>query len=88
MPDDASPEPTPDCGVALRELYGFLDGELTAARVSVIRSHLDHCGGCLEAFDFEAELRAAVATCCRGDAVPEGLRSKVLAAIEEGDGHP
>ncbi len=83
MPEDLSPQP--DCGVALRELYGFLDGELTAAKAGIIRSHLDHCGGCLEAFDFEAELRVAVATCCRGDAVPDTLRMKVLAAIEQGD---
>jgi mycothiol system anti-sigma-R factor len=65
-----------DCEQALRTLYYFLDGELTPARRLAIQRHLDECSPCLEAFDFEAELKLVVARCCR-DQVPEGLRQRV-----------
>jgi anti-sigma factor (TIGR02949 family) len=70
-----------DCGAALRQLYWFLDGELTAERRTDIRTHLDRCACCLEAFDFEAELRVVVSTCCRSDEVPEDLRGRVVQAL-------
>jgi anti-sigma factor (TIGR02949 family) len=73
-------DPT-DCGEALRELYVFLDGELTPDRRTMIRTHLDRCACCLEAFDFEAELRVVVSTCCRRDQVPEHLRIRVVQAL-------
>jgi anti-sigma factor (TIGR02949 family) len=73
-------DPT-DCGEALRQLYVFLDGELTSDRRTAIRTHLDRCACCLEAFDFEAELRVVVSTCCRGDEVPEHLRARVVQAL-------
>jgi mycothiol system anti-sigma-R factor len=78
-PEDASAE----CGDALRRLHEFLDGELTGERRSLIRDHLDACACCLEAFGFEAELRVVISTCCRDDEVPERLRQRVLAALEE-----
>jgi anti-sigma factor (TIGR02949 family) len=78
VPDRHDPS---DCGEALRQLYVFLDGELTPDRRTVIRTHLDRCACCLEAFDFEAELRVVVSTCCRGDEVPEQLRMRVVEAI-------
>ncbi|HZD65890.1 MAG TPA: mycothiol system anti-sigma-R factor [Acidimicrobiales bacterium] len=69
-----------DCGEAIHRLYHFLDGELTPERRSEIRRHLDACEPCLEAFDFELELRQVIATRCR-DRVPEHLRSRIAAAI-------
>lgn len=70
-----------DCVAALQELYVFLDGELTVERRTVIRGHLDHCTNCLEAFDFEAELRTVVAVRCQADSVPETLRQRVAEAL-------
>jgi mycothiol system anti-sigma-R factor len=64
------------CADALEELYVYLDGELTDAKRSTIRHHLDDCNPCFEAFDFEAELRIVIATRCR-DEVPEGLRTRI-----------
>jgi len=52
-----------DCDEALRTLYYFLDGELTPARRQAIQRHLNECSPCLEAFDFEAELKLVVARC-------------------------
>lgn len=69
-----------DCGEAIEKLYTFLDGELTEQRRVDIRRHLDDCSPCLEAFDFEAELRIMISVRCRDD-VPESLRLRVAAAI-------
>lgn len=73
-----------DCNDTLRELYEFLDGELTDADRSHIQQHLDDCSPCLAAFDFEAELRIVVRNRCV-DTVPEGLKDRIARAIE-GDG--
>jgi mycothiol system anti-sigma-R factor len=86
--DRHSHEPSVDdlvggtCQEALETLYNFLDGELTAERRVAIQHHLDQCAPCLQAFDFEAELKLVIARCCR-DQVPEGLRHKIEAVLAE-----
>jgi mycothiol system anti-sigma-R factor len=76
-----------DCEQALRTLYYFLDGELTQARRQAIQRHLDECSPCLEAFDFEAELKLVVARCCR-DQVPEGLRQRIADVLARASESP
>lgn len=80
----ASPtDPTSsECKEALETLYYFLDGELTDDRRRDIQHHLDECSPCLEAFDFEAELKAVIARHCR-DRVPDHLRMRVVMALAE-----
>jgi mycothiol system anti-sigma-R factor len=80
-----------DCEQAVRELYSYLDGELTEVRREEIRVHLDWCGPCGGAAEFEAELRRVIASRCK-DRVPESLIERVAAAIEaesrqHDDGH-
>ncbi len=70
------------CEEALHELYHFLDGELDDAKRVEIKRHLDACLPCLEAFDFEAELRTVVAQRCR-ERVPDSLRLRIAAALDE-----
>lgn len=70
-----------DCNNILRELYQYLDGELTDADRASIQHHLDDCSPCLEAFDFEAELRLVVRSRCM-EQVPEALRQRIARAIE------
>ena len=72
----------PDCEEALDRLYHFLDGELTEERRVEIRRHLDDCAPCLDAFDFEAELKAVIAKKCR-EQVPDQLRQRVADALHE-----
>lgn len=77
-------EPNPDhahCADAVERLYVFLDGELDELRMADVKKHLDECLPCLEAFDFEAELRQLLARKCRDD-VPESLRARIVAAIQ------
>ncbi len=74
-----------DCSAALRELYVFLDGELTPERRQLIRYHLDECGHCGSTAVFEAELRHVISARCRRDPVPESLRAKVAQLIADLD---
>jgi mycothiol system anti-sigma-R factor len=77
-----------DCEEAVHTLYHFLDGELTAERKAHIQRHLQECSPCLDAFDFEAELKLLVARKCR-DQVPEELRIRIAAIIaKERDRRP
>ena len=85
MDDGASrPDTSADCGEALQELYSFLDGALTPERRRSIGAHLDDCHDCLEAFDFEAELKQVIAQRCR-DEVPPDLRARIASALEHPD---
>jgi mycothiol system anti-sigma-R factor len=71
-----------DCAESLKELYSFLDGELTIERRTHIQSHLDDCLQCYEAFDFEAELRIVISARCKEE-VPEDLRNRVADALRQ-----
>jgi mycothiol system anti-sigma-R factor len=71
-----------NCEEAVHELYTYLDGELTETRREEIRIHLDYCGPCGGAAEFEAELRRVIANRCK-DRVPESLLRRVAEAIEE-----
>jgi mycothiol system anti-sigma-R factor len=70
-----------DCVEAVHELYTYLDGELTEVRREEIRIHLDWCGPCGGAAQFEAELRKVIANRCK-DRVPPSLIERVAAALQ------
>ena len=69
-----------DCQEAVRQLYVYLDGELTEERRLKIAMHLDDCGPCADAAGFEADLRAVVSSRCK-DRVPDSLIARVASAI-------
>lgn len=73
-----------NCDDALNELYTFLDGELTSAKRGLIQQHLDDCTPCIEAYDFESELRHVISQKCR-DTVPDDLRQRIADAIGNPD---
>jgi len=70
-----------DCEGAVRQLYSYLDGELTEQRRVQIAQHLDLCAPCAGAAVFEAELRVVIASRCK-DRVPESLVRRVAESIE------
>ncbi len=74
-----------DCSETLRELYQYIDGELTDSDRQHIQAHLDDCSPCLAAFDFEAELRLVVRHRCI-EQVPESLRERIARAITDDAG--
>jgi anti-sigma factor (TIGR02949 family) len=74
--------PPVDCGAAIRQLWDYLDGELTAERMEGIRRHLESCDACLPHADFARRfldelhgLRPAERQ------APDEVRAKVRAAL-------
>lgn len=82
MPEPNDDGETAGCQEAVERLYHYLDGELTAERRLVIQRHLDECHDCIEAYEFEAELRIAVSRGCR-EQVPAELMARVAIAISQ-----
>jgi len=70
------------CDDAVAELYRYLDDELSDTERSSIEAHLRECSPCLEAFDFEAELKRVVAAGAH-QPCPEALKAKIRALLSE-----
>lgn len=83
MTDHSDDHEILDCEAALAEVYTFLDDELTVETRTAIVAHLESCGPCFEAFDFEAELRTVISTRARSDEVPEQLRIRIVERLVE-----
>ena len=78
-----------DCNETIRELDAFLDDELSDEARGYIRGHLDGCMDCLQAFDFQAELKAAIRRKCSNDELPPNLLRRIEQCFDEdfdGDG--
>jgi mycothiol system anti-sigma-R factor len=73
-----------DCSETIERLYIYLDGELTEEIRIEIKRHLDDCPPCLDAFDFEVELRQVIANRCQ-DRVPDTLRQRIHDALAEAE---
>lgn len=72
-----------DCSETIRELDAYLDGELPDEVRSHIHAHLDGCMDCLQAFDFEAELKAAIRRKCTSDQMPDGLKERIARCFSD-----
>ena len=70
------------CDDAVAELYRYLDGELSEEERRGIEDHLRECSPCLEAFDFEAELKRVVAAGAH-QPCPEELKARIAALLSE-----
>jgi mycothiol system anti-sigma-R factor len=70
-----------NCREVLHRIYHFLDGELTPDSRAQIQQHLDDCPPCIEAFEFEAELRVLVSRHCQ-EQVPPELRLRIAKLID------
>ena len=78
-----------DCKQTLRELDAFLDDELSPTTREQIHNHLEGCVDCLQAFDFQAELKQVIRRKCTSDEMPPGLLAKIEMCFNEdfdGDG--
>lgn len=72
-----------DCESVMRQLWDYLDGELTAERMEQIRGHVDLCRRCYPQYEFERSFLDMLATRRRMHSNPERLRSQLLAALRE-----
>lgn len=70
-----------NCRETLAELDRFLDGELSDDTRAHIHAHLNGCTDCLSAFDFQAELKAAIRRKCSGEQLPPGLLARIQACF-------
>ena len=78
-----------NCNETIRELDAFLDGELPDDVRAHIHVHLDSCMDCLQAFDFQAELKMAIRRKCSTDELPPGLLGRIEMCFDtdiDGDG--
>jgi anti-sigma factor (TIGR02949 family) len=78
----AAREPAPlDCLAAVRRLWDYLDGELSAWDERAVDEHLAACAGCPPHFEFERTLLAAVAEARAEHPDPEALRARLRAVL-------
>ena len=78
-----------NCNETIRELDAFLDGELPDDVRTHIHLHLNSCMDCLQAFDFQAELKMAIRRKCTTDELPPGLLGRIEMCFDtdlDGDG--
>lgn len=71
-----------DCVTALRQLWDYLDGELTDERLETIRRHIDICSRCFPNYDFEKTFLEAIAATRPECRAPERLRDRIEAALK------
>jgi len=72
-----------DCAAALRQLWDFLDGELTTERVRQIRAHLESCRRCHPHYDFERAFLEALGQQREDCACPGELKRRVMDSLRE-----
>ena len=73
-----------DCGSVVRELYTFLDGELTDGRRVQIERHFTGCTDCHEVVEFHASLKMTISAKCQED-VPDSLRRRIAEALRDAE---
>ncbi len=73
-----------DCGAVVKEMYTFLDGELSDGRRVQIEQHFTGCTDCHEVVEFHASLKMTISAKCR-DEVPDELRRRITLAIERAE---
>ena len=71
-----------DCQGALRQLWDYLDGELTDERMRAVRAHLEKCKGCYPHLEFEKSFLDAVASTKNRACASQMLKERVLAALK------
>ena len=67
-----------DCQGAMRQLYDYLDGELSEPVAQQIREHLARCQPCFAHTTFEKELIAAIGRGWKNVAASQDLRVRIL----------
>ena len=77
-----------NCDETIRELEAFLDGALSEDGHHAIHAHLEGCSECLQAFDFQAELKQVIAKKCRTETMPEGLMERIQQCLQADDDAP
>jgi anti-sigma factor (TIGR02949 family) len=72
-----------DCDTVMRQLWDYLDGELTPERSEAIRRHVEMCSRCRPHSEFERAFLVAVKRSRREHSQPERLRGVLAKALAE-----
>lgn len=78
---DAGPRMKAECAEVIAEVWTLLDGECTAETRDKLRKHLEECPPCFRLYGLEERIKALIATKCRGERAPEGLRERLRLEI-------
>ncbi|MDQ6831077.1 MAG: zf-HC2 domain-containing protein [Gemmatimonadota bacterium] len=70
-----------DCESVMRQLWDYLDDELTPERMLMIGAHLAICARCHPKAEFERAFLRAVATSGRAHTDPGRVRAHVMDAL-------
>jgi mycothiol system anti-sigma-R factor len=70
-----------ECAEVIAEVWTLLDGECTAETREKLRKHLEECPPCLRLYGLEERIKGLIATKCRGEKAPEGLRERLRLEI-------
>ncbi|ALE92635.1 anti-sigma factor [Arthrobacter alpinus] len=67
----------------IARIYEYLDGALSRADLTEIKTHLDGCADCSQEYDLECVIRTVVKRSCK-EAAPETLKAAILARLHAG----
>jgi anti-sigma factor (TIGR02949 family) len=70
-----------DCDAVMRQLWDYLDGELTPDREKAVREHIAMCQRCYPQFRFERAFLNALLASRREHPRPVDIKARVLAAL-------
>ena len=76
-----TPDRKLDCDAVVRQLWDYLDEELTEDRMAAIREHLSTCAKCYPHFEFEQAFLDTLARVQRDHPDLNRVREKVIAAL-------
>ncbi|MCV7099621.1 mycothiol system anti-sigma-R factor [Mycobacterium palustre] len=70
------------CAEVIRQVWLLLDGECNPDTREKLRQHLEACPGCFQHYGLEERLKALIATKCKGEKAPQGLRERLRLEIQ------
>jgi anti-sigma factor (TIGR02949 family) len=73
--------PMLDCDTVMRQLWDFLDGELTPERIAQIEAHIAMCERCAPHVAFERSFKAALRASAAVAVDTRALGDRVRAAL-------
>lgn len=72
-----------DCKEAAKQLYRYLDRQLTAEETLEVKHHLEKCPNCADHFRFEEGMLTRINQVCREVEVPPALVDRVRRICQE-----
>jgi anti-sigma factor (TIGR02949 family) len=81
-------QPPIDCRQAMRQLWDYLDGELTPARMDAVREHLHVCAMCYPHYEFEKQMLEALSAAQQDEPAPGDVRARVMSKLREAGWKP